>query len=62
MSIRDYNKPLKMVVQDCVTNEFKTFRIDDDFSDETLYHILKDITKDNIKNRIPFKVDFLICS
>lgn len=62
MSIRDYNKKLNLVVQDAVTNEYKNYPIDKDFTSSTIWAIIENLAQDNIDNRIGFKVDFLIVS
>lgn len=62
MSIRDYSKKLNLVVQDNVTNEYKNYPIDADFSSSTIWAIIEDLAQDNIDSRVGFKVDFLIVS
>lgn len=62
MGIRDYNKKLNLVVQDSVTNEYKNYPIDKDFTSQTIWAIIENLAQDNIDNRIGFKVDFLIVS
>jgi len=62
MSIRDYNKKLNLVVQDNVTNEYKNYPLDDDFSSATIWAIIEDLCEDNVKNRMGFRVDFMIVS
>ena len=62
MSIRDYNKKLNVVIQDGVTNEYKTYPIDQDFGTNTIWAIIEDLAQDNVENRIGFRVDFMIVS